>query len=152
AELVGYGASADAYHLTQPAPEGEGAQRAMRGALEDARLNPDQIDYINAHGTSTSQGDLLELRAIRRVFGAHVGAGLWVSSTKSSTGHLLGAAGGLEAVISVQALSDGVVPPTLNLDAPDEEVADFDLVPHTARERRLGYVLSNSFGFGGTNV
>ncbi len=152
AELVGYGASADAHHMTQPAPEGEGAQRAMRAALADAQLNPEQIDYINAHGTSTPQGDLLELRAIREVFGAHVRDGLWVSSTKSATGHLLGAAGGLEAVLSVLALEDGVAPPTLNLDAPDDEAKDFDLVPHTARERRLRRVLSNSFGFGGTNA
>ncbi len=152
AEVVGYGASADAYHAIQPAPDGEGAQRSMRSALQDARLHPEQIDYINAHGTSTSSGDLLELRAIRHVFGAHVRDGLWVSSTKSSTGHLLGAAGGLEAVLSVLALRDGVVPPTLNLAVPDDEAKEFDLVPHESRPRRIRYVLSNSFGFGGTNA
>jgi 3-oxoacyl-[acyl-carrier-protein] synthase II len=151
AEIVGYGATADAYHLTQPAPEGEGAQRAMRAALADAKLNADQIDYINAHGTSTPVGDLLEIKAIRHVFGAHAEK-LWVSSTKSMTGHLLGAAGGLEAVLSVLALREGVVPPTINLDKPDPEVAGIDLVPHEARQRALSHVLSNSFGFGGTNA
>ncbi|HEX6246004.1 MAG TPA: beta-ketoacyl-ACP synthase II, partial [Polyangiales bacterium] len=152
AEIVGYGASADAYHLTQPAPEGEGAQRAMRAALKDAKLNPEQIDYINAHGTSTPVGDTIELQAIRHVFGAHAEGGLWVSSTKSMTGHLLGAAGGLEGVLSVLALHHGVVPPTINLDQPDPEVGGFDLVPHEARSRALRCALSNSFGFGGTNV
>jgi 3-oxoacyl-[acyl-carrier-protein] synthase II len=151
-EVVGYGASADAYHLTQPAPEGEGAQRAMQAALADARLNPEQIDYVNAHGTSTPVGDLLELKAIHQVFGAHATSGLWVSSTKSMTGHLLGAAGGLEAVLCTLALHEGVVPPTINLDQPDEQTRDFDLVPHEARNRALKYVLSNSFGFGGTNA
>jgi 3-oxoacyl-[acyl-carrier-protein] synthase II len=150
AEILGYGASADAYHLTQPAPEGEGAQRAMRSALADAKLNPEQIDYINAHGTSTPVGDVLEIQAIRHVFGA--AQKLWVSSTKSMTGHLLGAAGGLEAVFSVLALHEGVVPPTINLDDPDPEVAGMDLVPHESRPRALDYVLSNSFGFGGTNA
>jgi 3-oxoacyl-[acyl-carrier-protein] synthase II len=152
AEVVGYGASADAHHLTQPAPEGEGAQRAMRAALADAKLAPDQVDYVNAHGTSTPVGDLLEIQAIRAVFGAHATKGLWVSSTKSMTGHLLGAAGGLEAVFSVLALHEGVVPPTINLDDPEPEVAGIDLVPHEARSRALKYVLSNSFGFGGTNA
>jgi 3-oxoacyl-[acyl-carrier-protein] synthase II len=152
AEVVGYGASADAYHLTQPAPEGEGAQRAMRAALEDARLAPAQIDYLNAHGTSTPVGDLLELQAIRQVFGSHAEDGLWVSSTKSATGHLLGAAGGLEGLFCVLALRDGVVPPTLNLDEPEPDANGLELVPHTARERKLRYALSNSFGFGGTNV
>jgi 3-oxoacyl-[acyl-carrier-protein] synthase II len=152
AEVVGYGASADAYHLTQPAPEGEGAQRAMRAALEDARLAPAQIDYLNAHGTSTPVGDLLELQAIRHVFGSHAEGGLWVSSTKSATGHLLGAAGGLEGLFCVLALRDGVVPPTLNLDEPEPAAQGLELVPHTARERKLRYALSNSFGFGGTNV
>jgi 3-oxoacyl-[acyl-carrier-protein] synthase II len=154
AEVVGYGASADAHHLTQPAPEGEGAQRAMRAALKDARLDPTQIDYINAHGTSTPVGDTIELQAIRHVFGAHAErpGGLWVSSTKSMTGHLLGAAGGLEGVFSALALHHGVVPPTINLDDPDPEVGGIDLVPHDARTRVLRYVLSNSFGFGGTNV
>jgi len=151
AEIVGYGASADAYHLTQPAPEGEGAQRAMRASLADAKLNVDQIDYINAHGTSTPVGDVLEIKAIRHVFGDHASK-LWVSSTKSMTGHLLGAAGGLEAVFSVLALKEGVVPPTINLDDPDPEVAGIDLVPHESRNRALDVVLSNSFGFGGTNA
>jgi 3-oxoacyl-[acyl-carrier-protein] synthase II len=152
AEVVGYGASSDAYHLTQPAPEGEGAQRAMRAALRDARINAEQIDYVNAHGTSTPTGDMLELAALRHVFGDHVSSGLWVSSTKSMTGHLLGAAGGLEAVICAMAVDDGVVPPTLNLDQPEEGARGFDLVPHEARRRELRYVLSNSFGFGGTNA
>jgi 3-oxoacyl-[acyl-carrier-protein] synthase II len=157
AELIGYGASADAYHLTQPAPEGEGAQRAMQAALRDAQLNADQIDYLNAHGTSTPVGDLLELEAIRGTFGEHAtsqkqGRGLWVSSTKSMTGHLLGAAGGLEALFCALALADGVVPPTINLDSPAPEAQGFDLVPHEARRRPLRYALSNSFGFGGTNA
>ncbi|MET0339837.1 MAG: beta-ketoacyl-ACP synthase II [Polyangiales bacterium] len=152
AEIVGYGASADAYHLTSPAPEGEGAQRAIRAALSDARLDASQIDYVNAHATSTPAGDLTELDGLRAVFGAHVRDGLWVSSTKSMTGHLLGAAGGLESVFAALSLRDDVVPPTINLDDPDETARDFDLVPHTARSRALKYVLSNSFGFGGTNV
>ncbi|MFT3922729.1 MAG: beta-ketoacyl-ACP synthase II [Myxococcales bacterium] len=152
AEVIGYGASADAYHLTQPAPEGEGAQRAMQAALQDAKLNADQIDYVNAHGTSTPVGDLLELKAIRQVFGDHASSKLWVSSTKSMTGHLLGAAGGLEALLCTLALHEGVVPPTINLDEPDEEARDIDLVPHESRPRALKYVLSNSFGFGGTNA
>ncbi|HEX5660421.1 MAG TPA: beta-ketoacyl-ACP synthase II [Polyangiales bacterium] len=163
AEVVGYGASADAYHLTQPAPEGEGAQRAMRAALADAKLSPERIDYVNAHGTSTPVGDVLELAAARGVFGAHADSssrggtarstsGLWISSTKSVTGHLLGAAGGLEAVFSVLALRDAVVPPTINLQNPAPEAKGLDLVPHEARNRPLQYVLSNSFGFGGTNA
>jgi 3-oxoacyl-[acyl-carrier-protein] synthase II len=152
AELVGYGASADAHHLTQPAPEGEGAQRAMHAALRDAQLAPDQVDYVNAHGTSTPVGDVLELQAARAVFGAHASAGLWISSTKSVTGHLLGAAGGLEAVFSVLALQGGVVPPTINLHTPVAEAAGLELVPNEARQRALRHVLSNSFGFGGTNA
>jgi len=152
AEIVGYGASADAHHMTKPAPEGEGAQRAMRIALRDAKLDPSKIDYLNAHATSTPGGDLLELQAIGHVFGDHARNGLWVSSTKSMTGHLLGAAGGFESVLSVQALCEGVVPGTLNLDTPDVGTEGFDLVPHTARKRALNYVLSNSFGFGGTNA
>ena len=151
AEVVGYGASADAYHLTQPAPEGEGAQRAMRFALRDAKINPEQIDYVNAHGTSTPVGDLLELEALRAVFGSHATQKLWVSSTKSMTGHLLGAAGGLEALISALCIAEGVVPPTINLDKPAPETNGMDLVPHEARRRPVEYVLSNSFGFGGTN-
>ena len=152
AELVGYGATADAFHLTQPAPEGEGAQRAMRMALEDARLAPDAIDYINAHGTSTHTGDINEVKAIHHVFGEHAKKALWVSSTKSMTGHLLGAAGGLEAVFAVQTVRDGMVPPTINLDDPDPECGGVDLVPHEARPRKVQHVLSNSFGFGGTNA
>ena len=151
-EMVGYGATSDAFHLSQPAPEGEGAQRAMRNSLRDAKLAPEKVDYINAHGTSTPTGDMNELLAIRSVFGAHATSGLWVSSTKSMTGHLLGAAGGLETVLCALILRDGVVPPTINLENPDEKAEGFDLVPHTARERRVGVVLSNSFGFGGTNV
>jgi 3-oxoacyl-[acyl-carrier-protein] synthase II len=152
AEIVGYGASADAHHLTQPAPEGEGAQRAMRAALADAKLDPNAIDYVNAHGTSTSTGDLLEIEALRAVFGSHATKGLWISSTKSVTGHLLGAAGGLEAVLSALALRDGIAPGTINLDHPEPSVQGIDLVPHESRRRSLRYVLSNSFGFGGTNA
>jgi 3-oxoacyl-[acyl-carrier-protein] synthase II len=152
AELIGYGASADAYHLTQPAPGGEGAQRAIRAALADAKLDPSAIDYVNAHGTSTPTGDLLEIEALRAVFGNHVTKGLWISSTKSVTGHLLGAAGGLEAVFSVLALRDGIAPGTINLDHPEPSLQGIDLVPHESRRRQLRYVLSNSFGFGGTNA
>jgi 3-oxoacyl-[acyl-carrier-protein] synthase II len=151
-ELVGYGATADAFHLSQPAPEAEGAQRAMKAALRDAKLRPEEIDYVNAHGTSTPAGDINELMAIRRICGDHATSGLLISSTKSMTGHLLGAAGGLETVLCALALRDRVVPPTINLDNPDEQATEFDLVPHTAREKRLRAVLSNSFGFGGTNV
>ncbi|WP_437493129.1 beta-ketoacyl-ACP synthase II [Sorangium sp. So ce1014] len=152
-EVVGYGASCDAYHITKPAPEGAGAQRAMRMALEDARLAPDAIDYINAHGTSTPQGDIEETRAILKVFGDHAASKrLWVSSTKSAMGHLLGGAGGVEAALCALALRHGAVPPTLNLDDPDPECTTLDYVPFTSRERRLTHVMSNSFGFGGTNV
>jgi 3-oxoacyl-[acyl-carrier-protein] synthase II len=152
AEIVGYGATADAFHLTQPAPEGEGAQRAMKMALADAGRDVREVEYINAHGTSTPNGDMNELKAIHKVFGSHVAEGLWVSSTKSMTGHLLGAAGGLEGALCVLALDQGVVPPTINLESPDPECGPVDLVPHTARERKLKLVLSNSFGFGGTNA
>jgi 3-oxoacyl-[acyl-carrier-protein] synthase II len=151
-ELVGYGATADAFHLSMPAPEAEGAQRAMKIALRDAKLNATQIDYVNAHGTSTPAGDMNELAAVARVLGEHAKSGLMVSSTKSMTGHLLGGAGGLESVICAMAVHGSVVPPTINLDNPDELAAGFDLVPHTAREKRMNAVLSNSFGFGGTNV
>jgi len=151
-EIVGYGATSDAYHLTLPAPEGEGANRAMRAALRDAKLDPTDVGYLNAHGTSTPGGDGNELKAIRNVFGSHVDGGLLVSSTKSMTGHLLGAAGGIEAVFGVLAMDSGVIPPTINLDNPDEAAAGFDLVAHTAREKRVNAVVSNSFGFGGTNV
>ncbi len=148
AEVLGSGSTSDAYHLTKPAPDGEGAQRAIRLALSNAKVNPEQVDYINAHGTSTGFGDLQECRAIHASVGKP-----WVSSTKSMTGHLLGAAGGLEAVICSMALRDGKVPPTINLDVVDPEIAELglDLVPHVARERELSVVVSNSFGFGGTN-
>ncbi|MEY4577932.1 MAG: hypothetical protein RL701_2635, partial [Pseudomonadota bacterium] len=152
AEIAGYGATADAFHLSQPAPEGEGAQRAMRAALKDAKLSAADVDYLNAHGTSTDVGDITELVAIEKVFGAHARSGLMISATKSMTGHLLGAAGGLEAVIAVLAIHDSVIPPTINLDNPDERALGFDLVPHTARQKKLKVALSNSFGFGGTNV
>ncbi len=152
AEILGYGASADAYHLTQPAPNGEGAQRAMRSALEDAKLELTDVDYINAHGTSTPTGDAQELIAIKSVFGDHATNGLLVSSTKSVHGHLLGAAGGLECVIAALGLRDSVVPPTMNLDDPDDAAEGLDLVPHEARRKAQKVALSNSFGFGGTNV
>lgn len=151
-ELVGYGATADAFHLSQPAPEAEGAGRAMKIALRDAKLDATQIDYVNAHGTSTPAGDMNELAAIARVLGDHAKNGLMISSTKSMTGHLLGAAGGLESVFAAMALHYAIVPPTINLENPDELAVGFDLVPNTAREKRLNAVLSNSFGFGGTNV
>ena len=151
-EIVGYGASCDAYHITKPAPDGAGARRSMEMALADARLAPDQIDYINAHGTSTPQGDVEETRAIVRVFGEHaLSKSLWVSSTKSVMGHLLGAAGGVEAALCALALRHGVVPPTTNLEDQDPE-CPLDYVPSTARARKLKHVMSNSFGFGGTNV
>src|SRR5689334_20258260 len=151
AELAGYGASADANHITSPAPEGEGGQRAMRMALKDAGLNPEQVGYVNTHGTSTPQGDIAECQAINRVFGDHAKKGLAVSSTKSMTGHLLGAAGGIEAVFSVMALHTGVLPPTINVEEQDPECA-LDVIPNQAREKRVEAVMSNSFGFGGTNA
>jgi 3-oxoacyl-[acyl-carrier-protein] synthase II len=151
AEVVGYGASADANHITSPAPEGEGGQRAMRMALGDAGIAPDQVGYVNTHGTSTPQGDVAECQAIAKVFGEHARKGLMVSSTKSMTGHLLGAAGGLEAVVSVLALSRGVLPPTINVDEQDPE-CPLDVVPNHSREVRVDYAMSNSFGFGGTNA
>ncbi|OFX20086.1 MAG: beta-ketoacyl-[acyl-carrier-protein] synthase II [Anaeromyxobacter sp. RBG_16_69_14] len=150
-ELAGYGATADAYHITAPAPEGEGGQRAMRMALRDAGLTPDQIGYVNTHGTSTPQGDIAECQAVKKVFGDHAKKGLAISSTKSMTGHLLGAAGGIEAVFSVLALTRGVLPPTINVEDQDPE-CDVDVVPNVAREKRVDAVLSNSFGFGGTNA
>ncbi|HYS79903.1 MAG TPA: beta-ketoacyl-ACP synthase II [Anaeromyxobacteraceae bacterium] len=150
-ELVGYGASADAYHITSPAPEGEGGQRAMRMALKDAQLSPEQVGYVNTHGTSTPQGDIAETQAIKRVFGDWAKKGLAISSTKSMTGHLLGAAGGIESVFSALALHTGVLPPTINVEEQDPE-CDLDVIPNTARERRVEAVLSNSFGFGGTNA
>ncbi len=150
AEVVGYGMSADAYHLSAPHPEGEGAVRVMRTALADSGLAPERIGYINAHGTSTPLGDLSEVRAIKTVFGEHAYK-LAVSSTKSATGHLLGAAGGLETGILALAVRDQVLPPTLNLDEPGEG-CDLDFVPHHARKVDLEYALTNSFGFGGTNA
>ena len=149
-ELAGYGATADAYHITAPAPEGEGGQRAMRMAMRDAGLTPDQIGYVNTHGTSTPQGDIAECQAVKKVFGDHAKKGLAISSTKSMTGHLLGAAGGIEAVFSVLALTRGVLPPTINVEEQDPE-CNVDVVPNVAREKRVDAVLSNSFGFGGTN-
>ncbi|MEI7704176.1 MAG: beta-ketoacyl-ACP synthase II [Deltaproteobacteria bacterium] len=151
AEVCGYGASCDANHVTSPAPEGEGGQRAMRMALADAGLRPEQVGYVNTHGTSTPQGDIAECQAIRRVFGDWSDSGLVISSTKSMTGHMLGAAGGAEAVFSVLALSRGVVPPTINVEEQDPECR-LDVVPNVAREAKLEAVLSNSFGFGGTNA
>jgi len=150
AEVIGYGMSADAYHITQPAEEGEGGYRVMLNALRDANLKPEQIDYINVHGTSTPLGDVLETKAIKHAFGEHVKNGLAVSSTKSMTGHLLGGAGGLEAGITVLALRDQMLPPTINLDNPDPE-CDLDYVPNKSRKAKVNIALSNSFGFGGTN-
>jgi 3-oxoacyl-[acyl-carrier-protein] synthase II len=148
AELVGYGMSGDAYHITQPAPEHEGGFRVMKNALHDARLQPSDIGYVNAHGTSTPIGDVLEAHAIRALFGDRK---VPISSTKSMTGHLLGGAGGLEAGISILALRDQILPPTINLDNQDPDTAGMDFVPNHARKASLDYSLSNSFGFGGTN-
>jgi 3-oxoacyl-[acyl-carrier-protein] synthase II len=150
AEVLGYGMSGDAYHLTAPSEDGSGAYRSMRNALRSARLLPDHIDYINAHGTSTPLGDEIELGAVKRLFGDHAYR-LSMSSTKSAIGHLLGAAGSVEAIFSILALRDGIVPPTLNLENPSPS-CDLNLVPKTAQERKVNYVLSNSFGFGGTNA
>ena len=149
AEVVGFGMSADAYHMTQPPANGEGAARCMLGALRDAGLDACQIDYINAHGTSTPAGDLAETQAIKAVLKEHAYR-VAISSTKSMTGHMLGAAGGIEAIFSVLSLRDQEVPPTINLDVQDPE-CDLDFVPHVARKMPLEYVMSNSFGFGGTN-
>jgi len=150
AEIVGYGMSGDAYHITQPAENGDGAYRVMRAALRDAGTAPEQVDYVNAHGTSTPLGDAIETIALKRVFGDHAKQ-LAVSSTKSMTGHLLGGAGGLEAGISVLALRDQILPPTINYDHPDPS-CDLDYVPNQARKADVEYALSNSFGFGGTNA
>lgn len=149
AEVVGYGLNCDAYHITQPAPEGEGAARCMQLALNDAKLNSEQIQYVNAHGTSTPIGDLNETSALKSIFKNHTKK-LAVSSTKSMTGHLLGAAGAIEAMYCVQALQHQVAPPTINLDNPSPE-CDLNFVPHTPQEMKIEYAMSNSFGFGGTN-
>ena len=149
AEMVGYGMGGDAYHISAPAPGGEGAYRVMRNAVKDAGLEPSAIDYINAHGTSTPVGDQIETAAVKRAFGEHAYK-LCVSSTKSMVGHLLGGAGGMEAGLTVLAIRDQIAPPTINLDNPSED-CDLDYVPHTARPMKIDYALSNSFGFGGTN-
>jgi 3-oxoacyl-[acyl-carrier-protein] synthase II len=151
AEVVGYGLSGDAYHITAPPEDGNGGFRAMRAALKRAGLDPSDIDYINAHGTSTPVGDEIELAAVKRLFGPAVGD-VSMSSTKSAVGHLLGAAGAVEAIFSIKAINEGVVPPTLNLENPSENCAGVDLVPKRARERKVRAALSNSFGFGGTNA
>jgi 3-oxoacyl-[acyl-carrier-protein] synthase II len=150
AEVVGYGATCDAYHITAPAPEGEGGARAMSNALEDAGVKPDQVDYINAHGTSTPYNDKFETMAIKSVFGQHAYE-LAVSSTKSMTGHLLGATGAIEAIASAMAIQEGFIPPTINYEDPDPE-CDLDYVPNKGRAADIEYAMSNSFGFGGQNA
>nr|WP_295970265.1 beta-ketoacyl-ACP synthase II [uncultured Bacillus sp.] len=149
-EIIGYGSTGDAYHITSPAPEGEGAARAMKLALQDAAVTPEQIDYINAHGTSTPLNDLNETKAIKEVFKEHA-CRLAVSSTKSMTGHMLGAAGGVEAIFSLLAIKEGILPPTINYETPDEEL-DLDYVPNVARKQNINIAVSNSLGFGGHNV
>jgi len=148
-ELAGYGMSADAHHITAPCEDGEGAARCMVNAMRNGGVNADEVDYINAHGTSTPLGDIAETIAVKRCFGDHAGK-LAVSSTKSMTGHLLGAAGGVEAVFSALALQQQIAPPTINLDSQDPQ-CDLDYVPNTARKMKIKVALSNSFGFGGTN-
>ena len=150
AEIVGYGLSGDAYHITSPAPDGDGGYRSMAAALKRAGITAADIDYVNAHGTSTPMGDEIELRAVERLLGDSASR-TTMSSTKSSIGHLLGAAGAVEAIFSILAIRDGVAPPTLNLDNPSVETA-IDLAPHVARKRNIDIALSNSFGFGGTNA
>ncbi len=150
AEIVGYGATGDAYHITAPAPEGEGGSRAMKMALDDAGLAPEEVGYINAHGTSTEYNDKFETMAIKTVFGEHAYK-LAVSSTKSMTGHLLGAAGGIEAIFTILALKEGILPPTINLDTPDPD-CDLDYVPNAARKQEVNAAISNSLGFGGHNA
>jgi 3-oxoacyl-[acyl-carrier-protein] synthase II len=149
AEMVGYGMSGDAYHMTAPSEDGDGAYRVMRAAIDSAGIRPEQVNYINAHGTSTPHNDRIETHAIKRAFGDHAGT-LAVSSTKSMTGHLLGAAGGLEAGITALAVKHQMAPPTINLNSPDEGL-DLNYVPHQAQQLKIEYALSNSFGFGGTN-
>jgi 3-oxoacyl-[acyl-carrier-protein] synthase II len=148
-EIIGFGMSADAYHMTAPPADGEGAARCMRIALKDAAIHPQEVDYINAHGTSTPLGDLAESIATKTTFGEHAYK-VAVSSTKSMTGHLLGAAGGVEAIFTLLSVRDGIIPPTINLDHPGEG-CDLDYVPNTARETDVHVAISNSFGFGGTN-
>lgn len=148
-ELVGFGMSSDAYHMTSPSTDGDGAARCIDHALRDARLNPEDVDYINAHGTSTPAGDVAETRAIKRAMGSHA-KNVAISSTKSMTGHLLGAAGGIEAIFSVLAIRDQILPPTINMDNQDPE-CDLDFVANTARDAKINVTMSNSFGFGGTN-
>jgi 3-oxoacyl-[acyl-carrier-protein] synthase II len=150
AELVGYGATADAYHITAPDPQGDGAARCMAAALRSAAVAPEAVDYINAHGTSTPFNDYYETLAIKRVLGAHA-TKVWISSTKSMTGHLLGAAGSVEGLFSILSIRDRVAPPTINYETPDPD-CDLDYVPNAAREGSVDCVLSNSFGFGGTNA
>ena len=150
-EVSGYGLSGDAYHVTAPAEDGDGAYRAMKGALRSAKLNVEDIDYINAHGTSTPKGDMIEITAIKKLFENKLD-GFSMSSTKSSTGHLLGAAGAVEAIFCIKALQNQIVPPTLNLYNPSEGTEGIDLVPLKAKERKIKATLSNSFGFGGTNA
>ena len=149
AEMAGFGMSSDAYHITLPPENGEGARRCMRLALADAGIAPGEIDYINAHGTSTPAGDVIETRAVKDVFGDHAKK-LAISSTKSMIGHTLGAAGGIEAIFCVLAIRDGIAPPTINLENPSPD-CDLDYVPNTAREMKIDVTLTNSFGFGGTN-
>lgn len=149
AELIGVGMSGDAYHMTSPPPDGAGAAASMRNAIADAKIDASSIDYINAHGTSTLAGDVAECLALKTVL-KNGGADVAVSSTKSMTGHLLGAAGAVEAIFSILAIRDGVAPPTINLDDPDD-ACDFNLVPHVAQQKKIACAMSNSFGFGGTN-
>jgi 3-oxoacyl-[acyl-carrier-protein] synthase II len=148
--VVGYGSTSDAYHMVIPPPGHEGAARCMSAALKDARMKPADIDYINAHGTSTPPNDLYETQAIKKVFGKHASS-LAVSSTKSMTGHLLGAAGAIEAIISAMSIYKGIIPPTINLDNPDPD-CDLDYVPHKARRKNIDTAMCNTFGFGGVNA
>jgi 3-oxoacyl-[acyl-carrier-protein] synthase II len=150
-ELTGYGLSGDAYHITAPPPDGEGAARAMKMALEHASIRPEQVDYVNAHATSTDLGDICETRAIKTVFGDHAKNGLSISSTKSMTGHLLGGAGAVEMAICALAIRDSIIPPTINLENPSEE-CDLDYTPNKAREKKVRVAVNNSFGFGGHNA
>jgi 3-oxoacyl-[acyl-carrier-protein] synthase II len=150
-EIVGYGMSGDAYHITSPHPEGRGGYDAMANAIRNGKVNVADIDYINAHGTSTPMGDMIEFGAVKRLLGDQASK-VSMSSTKSAIGHLLGGAGSVEAIFSLLAIRDQIVPPTLNLDDPEEATAGVDLVPHKAKERKVTTIMSNSFGFGGTNV